>query len=184
MTPWTALFEEIAEAYKALNLDKNDECFYRGHGNSTWQLIPSLFRGMSTGKKGTAKFPIISTERWFTESNLYYEFRSRSRELEVGLSDWDVLFFMQHYRVRTRLLDWTESFGVALYFALNDCKADGEQPCIWLMNPYNYNFEFGNGDDLWEPSRLDQYVTPSYSYSELLLGNYIKGKKTLFYWDA
>jgi hypothetical protein len=186
MSHWTEFLEETAEAYKALNLDKNDECFYRGHSNSTWPLSPSLLRGMPASKMRTAKFPVISMDRWYTESNLYYEFRSRARELEVGLTDWDVLFFMQHYRVRTRLLDWTESFGVALYFALNDYNPEVEQPCIWLMNPYSYNLEFGQGNDLWEPSRLDKYGEdePFYSYSDLLLGNYHTENRTLFYWDT
>ncbi|MBV8970101.1 MAG: FRG domain-containing protein [Verrucomicrobia bacterium] len=31
--------------------------------------------------------------------------------------DWDILFAMQQYRTPTRLLDWTEGLGVALYFA-------------------------------------------------------------------
>lgn len=33
-------------------------------------------------------------------------------------TDWEYLFFMQHFGVPTRLLDWSENSHVALYFAI------------------------------------------------------------------
>ena len=43
----------------------------------------------------------------------------RARELHAGTqSDLDVLFSMHHFGTPTGLLDWTETLGVAVYFAL------------------------------------------------------------------
>jgi hypothetical protein len=43
---------------------------------------------------------------------------------------------MRHSGIPTRLLDWTENFSVALYFAL---KGDKPNPCVWMLDPYKLN---------------------------------------------
>lgn len=86
--------------------------WFRGHSKREFELIPSLYR--------YKKNPI--------ESNLIEKFKQNATLLlsDNRRSDIDWLFIMQHNGVPTRLLDWTESPLVALYFACAaDKKSDG-----------------------------------------------------------
>ena len=51
-----------------------------------------------------------------------------------GLDDWDTYYLAQHHRIPTRLLDWSESFAAAIFFAFDGWDAS-TIPCVWILRP-------------------------------------------------
>src|SRR5436190_20221122 len=92
-------FAEIEENKSRLDFKPWEECFYRGECRSDYDLLPSLLRKSYKDADDLA----------WTESSLFYEFSARARSLHNAVvDDWDILFYMRHHGVPTRLIDWTE----------------------------------------------------------------------------
>jgi len=101
------------ELIKALNTFPNHFIF-RGHANSTWKLESSLERviGDQWSSANAEKFESFSLDRFCSKFHLY-DHENISPDSKLAS-----LALMQHYGVPTRLVDFTESPFVALYFAL------------------------------------------------------------------
>lgn len=60
---------------------------------------------------------------------------------------------MQHYGAPTRLLDWTESPMIALYFALRDNRGYYDSS-VWMLNPYELNYRVVRIGEVVSPSAI------------------------------
>ena len=135
MSTWNTIVEEV----KASISDADGIAYYRGHSDSAWQLRPSLAR-------------VKEKDIEYFEPTLYYSFITEAGSLlPITNSSWDNIYAMQHHGLPTRLLDWSESFSVALYFALE--KAEKEA-VVWILNPYKLNEEATNNKALYDTSAL------------------------------
>ena len=91
---------------------------FRGHRCTTWRLETSLERAARRCGVPQADY----------ERSVWREFRRHAHAylprvpLESNTLEW--LALMQHYGAPTRLLDFTESFWIALYFAFEDAEED------------------------------------------------------------
>jgi hypothetical protein len=120
------IFNSIPEFIRKL-LDDLNECdgpiWFRGHANKDWKLQPSIARGAPR----------------LTEITLIKRFKQNAMMLVNPRPNSSIewLFVMRHHGVPTRLLDWTESALIAVYFAVYDLsKVDG---CLWALLPNELN---------------------------------------------
>jgi hypothetical protein len=133
-------FTEFVAFVEAIQKKRTKSLWYRGCSDSNYRLIPRLYRH----RKRTQVNELTELEY-----QLMTRFRQRSipfhnKSLE---NDWESLFFMQHYGVPTRLLDWTENPFIALYFAVMSSSpvykknrvTYKKSAAVWILDPVCWN---------------------------------------------
>ena len=100
--------------------------WFRGQANLDWKLVPSLAR---TAKSSAAEAALIKRFKQNALTHLP----------DRPLTEWEWMFQMQHHKLPTRLLDWSESPLVALFFALGDAKHKNKDGAVWCIDPIALN---------------------------------------------
>jgi hypothetical protein len=122
-TEWQKFINSINFACAELKCEHSG-AWFRGVRSHKYRLYPSLIRPKS---KITIKH----------ERDIYERAEDFDSETMGNNNSWERLVKIQHYGTPTRLLDWTEIFGVALYFALEGVSTKiSRSPSIWIMNPF------------------------------------------------
>lgn len=124
--------------------------WFRGQACSQWALRPGVFRS-----KGQSKKHISYTD----ETSLHHHFRLRQPQFEATCgSTFDWLTVMQHHLLPTRLLDWTESILVGLYFAVGEPEHDKKPGKLFILDARRLNQFTGfdmNGPEIAIPGEFD-----------------------------
>lgn len=116
-----------------ITAEQNYRVWYRGQSDYSWGLVPSIQRIKNLGEHN---------EQYTTTNFMIQTMRlNHNAPQQYDRAAW--LTLMQHYGLPTRLLDWSESPLVALYFALSrPCDADA---AVWVLNPMKLNERVGYG---------------------------------------
>lgn len=121
------LFEYAEQQYRM---------WFRGQSDYSWGLVPSVQRKDGMGK---------NYEQYISTNFMIHTMRlNPNAPQRYDRASW--LTLMQHYGLPTRLLDWSESPLVALYFALSSDEDAKTDAAVWVLNPMRLNKKVGYGE--------------------------------------
>jgi hypothetical protein len=126
VSEYMSLVEDIWVRWSE-DCDFVSDIWFRGQGDASWDLTPSALR---------PPFSSVNEHRY------RHDFKLRAQPFlheatQPPRDEWDWYFLMQHFGVPTRLLDWTESALVALYFAA-ESRPDSSG-AVWILDPRQIN---------------------------------------------
>ena len=149
---WVEFLEQVSQLTEE-RLKEGKSLWFRGQRYSGWKLLPGLHRKVEeflkkAGREDTEeqKVALLSAEY----QSLYQNFRNKAISI-LGPDErdrWSIVFTMQHHRIPTRLLDWTESFLCALYFCFEKWKP-ADEAVIFALCPEELNKTTYNLDNLF-----------------------------------
>jgi len=147
--------------------------WFRGQDDFSWKLTPSIYRD------GLYEFEreILRDFKLSSHIIIKKDFLGVDNEIE-----W--IFLMQHYGLPTRLLDWTESSLIALYFSVRNYK-NTQDSVVWILDGWSLNereetYDVFSIPDETSPIIEDYILPPSYTRERDIKAKYpiaIRAKK-------
>lgn len=117
---------------------------FRGQADREWRLEPTLYRLVKNFPKDEAlRIEFDSITHFKQQARVFLRPQLIPQDKNIG--DW--LALMQQHNAPTRMLGWTTSFNVALYFAVTDEPTD-KAGAVWFFTVHKLRAAMG--DDLSE----------------------------------
>ncbi len=174
---WKDLIEKLE--FLKLETDWLSHYLFRGQSDDNWSLKPSILRILEEydiERELGLKFELTIYREFISRAHLYPELKFP----EVQMGKFGLInSIMQHFGAPTRLLDWTTSPYIALYFAVRtNFDKDG---AVFLFNQtvlgsvLKNNFYDSDKDNIFIESSESSYLTSIITNFETLRYNFQQG---------
>ena len=139
---------------------------FRGQASKLWPLKTSI-------ERATEQFSGDFEAIWDQENLMLSKFKSRAHQyVQSPPNDNETLEWLaliRHYGGVSRLLDFTESFYIASFFAMEDAREDA---CVWAINDIQLILNaLDNGINLDHSKDYPYNLEPVLRYAESFVGS-------------
>jgi len=126
-------FNKVCWKLEGCGSDSTDELIFRGQQDYTdSNLTPSLYREIV--KRGVDQQKIYDIEEELITAFIKMWFPPQMEPYVRHNLLFQILSIMQHYGMKTRILDWTFSWLVAAYFAIENKDSNDKDAEVWCIN--------------------------------------------------
>lgn len=172
------VIDSIDSLAHAIEILSKPGLVFRGHASKRWELKATLYREVNP------KDP---------HGELHFE---RFKKYLIGkldesetLSEFEIWAVGQHYGLKTPLLDWSVSCGVAMFFALNN-DSDEFSPVLHILDARTVNESycenFYESMEHFHPNLKDEIITSRETspaeFGKILIDGFDDGSKRTFDW--
>ncbi|MFC4387533.1 FRG domain-containing protein [Gracilibacillus marinus] len=170
MTNISQNFKRVLSLINQFMTHSEGNIWFRGHSNIGENGEHEDYKLSSTLFRRSQDLEYIRQ----LEINYIYEFMTKGYSLHQTKDEWDLLYIMQHHGTPTRLLDWTTSLSVAIYFATRNWNPKKNTPTIWFLDPAKLNETLIDTTFLEVPSNynFNKYVERENLPSRAIAPNY------------
>ena len=135
--PITSAFKFAAYIHdlgkKPLSPDATSALWFRGQADGTWPLVPGIGRKRNFWGQPNKRDRLDLLKHGRERALLSRFKRDAYPFFKRVLTDWEAITVAQHHGMPTRLLDWTSSPLVALYFAAE--QEPGSDGAVFAYRP-------------------------------------------------
>lgn len=149
--------DELLQFVRSLYEEHGLRLWYRGEENAALPLVPSIHRSQKR----------LDSERYITN-----DFYIRARQIlnnppeKRNYAGWVSL--MQHYGLPTRMLDWSQSPLIAVFFATEGYRTKSDtDSCVWVLAPGLLNEMEGFGNCIYpiDADTTQEMLLPAFKHN-------------------
>ena len=141
-----------------ITAEQNYRVWYRGQSDYSWGLVPSIQRIKNLGEHN---------EQYTTTNFMIQTMRlNHNAPQQYDRAAW--LTLMQHYGLPTRMLDWTQSPLIAVFFATETYRETPDtDACVWVLTPGLLNEKEGFGNCIYpiDADTTQEMLLPAFKHN-------------------